>query len=385
MKILWISPWFGNYRIPVYEYLNKLSKGNFYIICSEENTSDLVREKLKASLGEHAIIMSGEKRTTMGNEESDFANSALVIKRQPGLYKKVKEVKPDVVITEGFGGWAPAGICYAVLHRKKLCMFYERTAYVERNSPQWRSWYRRIVGMPVDHFLINGTLTEQYLNEGLHFKHTPKVKGCMCADSFGLAEAVKTVTDADKQVLSKELNLKGGLTYLFVGQMVERKGIEQLLDAWTAHIEKHPDDNLIVIGKGILLDKMKEQYDSCSSVHILGAVNYDLLYRYYALCDVFIMPTLEDNWCLVIPEAMACGKPVASSIYNGGHYELVQNGVNGYNFDPLKKEEILDTLDKFHGADLEAMGKKSVEIESNFTPDKAAQRIFDACKCVFEK
>jgi len=385
MKILWISPWFGNYRIPVYEYLNKLSKGNFYIICSEENTSDLVREKLKASLGEHAIIMSGEKRTTMGNEESDFANSALVIKRQPGLYKKVKEVKPDVVITEGFGGWAPAGIRYAVLHRKKLCMFYERTAYVERNSPQWRSWYRRIVGMPVDHFLINGTLTEQYLNEGLHFKHTPKVKGCMCADSFGLAEAVKTVTDADKQVLAKELDLKGGLTYLFVGQMVERKGIEQLLDAWTAHIEKHPDDNLIVIGKGILLDKMKEQYDSCSSVHILGAVNYDLLYRYYALCDVFIMPTLEDNWCLVIPEAMACGKPVASSIYNGGHYELVQNGVNGYNFDPLKKEEILDTLDKFHGADLEAMGKKSVEIESNFTPDKAAQRIFDACKCVFEK
>lgn len=385
MKILWISPWFGNYRIPVYEYLNKLSKGNFYIICSEENTSDLVREKLKASLGEHAIIMSGEKRTTMGNEESDFANSALVIKRQPGLYKKVKEVKPDVVITEGFGGWAPAGIRYAVLHCKKLCMFYERTAYVERNSPQWRSWYRRIVGMPVDHFLINGTLTEQYLNEGLHFKHTPKVKGCMCADSFGLAEAVKTVTDADKQVLSKELNLKGGLTYLFVGQMVERKGIEQLLDAWTAHIEKHPDDNLIVIGKGILLDKMKEQYDSCSSVHILGAVNYDLLYRYYALCDVFIMPTLEDNWCLVIPEAMACGKPVASSIYNGGHYELVQNGVNGYNFDPLKKEEILDTLDKFHGADLEAMGKKSVEIESNFTPDKAAQRIFDACKRVFEK
>lgn len=385
MKILWISPWFGNYRIPVYEYLNKLSKGNFYIICSEENTSDLVREKLKTTLGKNAIIMSGEKRTTMGNEESDFANSALVIKRQPGLYKKVKEVKPDVVITEGFGGWAPAGIRYAVLHRKKLCMFYERTAYVERNSPQWRSWYRRIVGMPVDHFLINGTLTEQYLNEGLHFKHTPKVKGCMCADSFGLAEAVKTVTDADKQILSKELNLKGGLTYLFVGQMVERKGIEQLLDAWTAHIEKHPDDNLIVIGKGILLDKMKEQYDSCSSVHILGAVNYDLLYRYYALCDVFIMPTLEDNWCLVIPEAMACGKPVASSIYNGGHYELVQNGVNGYNFDPLKKEEILDTLDKFHGADLEAMGKKSVEIESNFTPDKAAQRIFDACKRVFEK
>lgn len=385
MKILWISPWFGNYRIPVYENLNKLSGGNFYIICSKENTSDLVREKLTTALGDHAVIMSGEKRTTMGNEESDFANSALVIKRQPGLYKAIKAIKPDVVITEGFGGWAPAGIRYAVLHRKKLCMFYERTAYVERNSPKWRSWYRRIVGIPVDHFLINGTLTEEYLNEGLHFKHTPKVKGCMCADSFGLSQTVAHVTEDDKKALGEELHLDDGLTYLFVGQMVERKGIKELLAAWKKHIEKYPHDNLVVIGKGILLDKMRKLYDCDPSIHILGAINYDLLYRYYALCDVFIMPTLEDNWCLVIPEAMACGKPVASSIYNGGHYELVKDGVNGYNFDPLKPESILDTLRKFHDADLKAMGAKSVEIESDFTPDKAARRIFEACKSVFKK
>ena len=38
MKILWISPWFGNYRIPVYDQLNKLCKGNFYLICSQENS-----------------------------------------------------------------------------------------------------------------------------------------------------------------------------------------------------------------------------------------------------------------------------------------------------------------------------------------------------------
>jgi len=385
MKILWISPWFGNYRIPVYDNLNKLSGGNFYIICSQENTSDLVREKLKATLGDHAIVMSGEKRTTMGSEESDFANSALVIKRQPGLYKAIKAVKPDVVITEGFGGWAPAGIRYAVLHRKKLCMFYERTAYVERNSPKWRTWYRRIVGIPVDYFLINGFLTEKYLDDILHFKHTPKVKGCMCADSFGLSQAVAKVTDDDKLALHKELGLKEGLTYLFVGQMVERKGIKELLKAWQKHVEAYPNDNLIVIGKGILLDKMKQLYGSYQSVHILGAISYDLLYQYYALCDVFVMPTLEDNWCLVVPEAMACGKPVASSIFNGGHYELVQDALNGYNFNPQREEDILEILGKFHKADLKLMGERSVKIESDFTPDKAAKRIFDACQKVFGK
>lgn len=385
MKILWISPWFGNYRIPVYDQLNKLCKGNFYLICSQENTSDLVRKKLKDTLGTNAIIMSGEKRMTMGNEVSDFANSALVIKKQPGLYKAIKNVNADIIITEGFGGWAPAGIRYAVTHRKKLCMFYERTAYVERNSPKWRSLYRRIVGIPVNHFLINGTLTEEYLNNGLGFKHTPKIKGCMSADSFGLAQAVSSFSKEQKEKLQKELKLNSGLTFLFVGQMVARKGISELLAVWNQHIQKHPQDNLIVIGKGVLEEKLRQKYASESSIHILGAINYDLLYQYYAICDVFIMPTLEDNWCLVIPEAMACGKPVACSIYNGGYYELVQDNINGFKFDPLNPNSILQTLDKFHYADLSKMGVASKEIESNFTPDKAAQRIYKACLKVYKK
>lgn len=385
MRILWISPWFGNYRVPVYACLNQLSNGNFYLICSRENTSDLVRKKLKEALGDHAVVMSGEKRMTMGNDASDFANKSLVLKKQPGLYRAIKELNPDVVITEGFGGWAPAGIRYAVLHGKKLCMFYERTAYVERNSPKWRTMYRKIMGIPVKYFLINGHLTNEYLTNELGFKKTPKVEGCMCADSYGLAEAVSHFGAKERAELKQRLDLHPGLTFLFVGQMVERKGIKELLQAWGQHIANHPQDNLIVIGKGILLDVLKEQYKDESSIHILGGINYDLLYQYYALCDVFVMPTLEDNWCLVVPEAMACRKPVACSIYNGGHYELVKDGVNGYNFDPLQQSSIVETLNKFHHADLNAMGEMSVEIESNYTPDKAAQRIFDACQKTFEE
>ena len=384
MKILWISPWFGNYRVPVYEYLHKMSKGNFYLICSLENTSDLVRRKLKDALREHVVIMSGEKQMTMGNEASDFANKALVLKKQPGLYKAIKEINPDVVITEGFGGWAPAGIQYAVTHRKKLCMFYERTAYVERNSPKWRSLYRRIVGIPVKCFLINGHLTNEYLTNGLGFKNTPKVEGCMSADSYGLAEAVLHLTIEEKEKLRLQLNLQPGLTFLFVGQMVERKGIKELLQAWEKHLANYPQDNLIVIGKGILLETLKSMYKESLSIHILGGIDYDQLYRYYAICDVFVMPTLEDNWCLVVPEAMACRKPIACSVYNGGHYELIKDGVNGYGFDPLHQSSIVETLGKFHQADLKTMGEKSAEIESYFTPDKAAQRIFDACKKIFE-
>lgn len=385
MKILWVTPWFGNYRVPVYDYLNKMTGGNFHLICSVKDTSDLVREKLKATLRDNVTILQNEKRLTLGNEGTTFANKTLVLKWQPGLYNAISAINPDVLIVEGFGSWSPAGIAYSVLHRKKLCMFYERTAYVERNSPAFRTLYRKIIGKPVDCFLVNGQLTKDYVSGKLNFDKKTIVKGCMCADSYSLARLVDGVTAADKEKLKQDLKLQDGLTYLFVGQMVERKGIKNLLAVWNEHIQKHPTDNLVVIGTGILKESLKEQYANIPSIHILGGISYDNLHVYYALCDVFIMPTLEDNWCLVIPEAMACGKAVACSIYNGGHYELVKNGVNGYNFDPQKPQSIVEVLDKFHGEDLAAMGEQSRKIESDYTPDKAAQRMYDACKSLMEE
>ena len=386
MRILWITPWFGNYRIPVYDYLNRQTNNQFYLICNSSDLSELVKGKLTQTLGDHVSILDSEKRLVFGKGgNTTFANATLTIKSVKGLTKKIKEINPDIIIVEGFGSWAPYGIKHAWLHRKKLLMFYERTKYVERNAPWYRKLYRMIIGRTVNHFLINGMQTEEYLNDDLHFKNTPKTLGVMCADSFNLRKQVtETPIDIVKSTKERLGISKQGLTFLFVGQLVERKGIKELLAVWNNHIKKYPNDHLVVIGTGVLKEHLIKKYNSEKGIHIMGGISYDKLPLYYALSNVFIMPTLEDNWCLVLPDAMACGLPVACSIYNGGTAELIKDGVNGYSFDPLNKKSILDTLEAFHQHDLQTMGKHSIEIESNFTPDKAAQRIFDACKSVIQ-
>ena len=386
MRILWITPWFGNYRIPVYDYLNRQTNNQFYLICNSSDLSELVKGKLTQTLGDHVSILDSEKRLVFGKAgNKTFDNATLTIKSVKGLTKKIKEINPDIIIVEGFGSWAPYGIKHAWLHRKKLLMFYERTKYVERNAPWYRKLYRMIIGRTVNHFLINGMQTEEYLTDDLHFKNTPKTLGVMCADSFNLRKQVtETPIDIVKSTKERLGISKQGLTFLFVGQLVERKGIKELLAVWNNHIKKYPNDHLVVIGTGVLKEHLIKKYNSEKGIHIMGGISYDKLPLYYALSNVFIMPTLEDNWCLVLPEAMACGLPVACSIYNGGTAELIKDGVNGYSFDPLNKKSILDTLEAFHQHDLQTMGKHSIEIESNFTPDKAAQRIFDACKSVIQ-
>ena len=90
------------------------------------------------------------------------------------------------------------------------------------------------------------------------------------------------------------------------------------------------------------------------------------------------MPTIEDNWSLVVPEAMSCGLPVATSIYNGCHEELIENGGNGYIFDTFNHEEFAEVLAKFHNVDLVKMGNRSVELEKPYNIDNCTQRVYDA-------
>ncbi|MER8307354.1 hypothetical protein ABS202_18885, partial [Acinetobacter baumannii] len=82
-------------------------------------------------------------------------------------------------------------------------LFYERTAYVERNSPWWRTLYRKIIGKAIDAFLINGQLTREYLENGLGFKKQPKTEGLMVADSKGLENAVNSFPNEEKNELKK--------------------------------------------------------------------------------------------------------------------------------------------------------------------------------------
>ena len=95
------------------------------------------------------------------------------------------------------------------------------------------------------------------------------------------------------------------------------------------------------------------------------------------LLTFFILPTIEDNWSLVVPEAMACGLPIATSIYNGCHPELVHKDENGITFDPYKEETLISALDYFHHQDLKAMGEKSIELEKQFNTENCARRVYE--------
>ena len=75
---------------------------------------------------------------------------------------------------------------------------------------------------------------------------------------------------------------------------------------------------------------------------------------------------------------MACGLPIACSIYNGCYPELVIKDRNGCTFDPLDADSMKEALSYFHHVDLERLGNNSKIIESNYSPSNTAKNIVQA-------
>lgn len=437
MHILWVTRSFLDYRIPVFQALDELVDGSLTLLFSGDYVPQRVTAKAAAALGDRAIPLTGEWK--LGREDRGFmANRNVSIRWQPGLGRRIRELQPDVIVTDGFFKWALPCLLHRIRRGTPLVICYERTAHTERTAQGFRKLYRRWAVRHTDAMCCNGRLCGEY-TQSLGMPADRITYGHMAADTEGLAERARSAeVGARSRELRKELGVgMDGRLFLYAGRLVECKGLRELLNAWQAfqenpnppvdgHLDvaatlrgaelalpnpagpgttarlqqmcsKHCGQEccphvkgqlrtsaaLCLVGDGPLRRELEElsQSRGIRNVRFAGAVDYDEMTPYYAAADAFVMPTLEDNWSLVVPEAMACGLPVLCSKYNGCWPELVHEGVNGWVFDPLDEADTLRALRVAAdpATDLAAMGKKSREIVADHTPQKAAESILAAC------
>ena len=198
------------------------------------------------------------------------------------------------------------------------------------------------------------------------------------------------ISNEEKKTLKTELDLNIDKIYVItVGQFIERKGFDLLLEAWNKLDGKNAE--LIIVGGGD--DRPKYEAfiaeNKLTNVTIIDFLAKEALYDYYKASDIFILPTREDVWGLVVNEAMACGLPVVSSDNCVAAQELIEQGENGfiypvYDIDAMKdclqklvddeklRERIADNnISKIQGNTIENIGKKHIaDIEEWFDNNK---------------
>jgi glycogen(starch) synthase len=151
--------------------------------------------------------------------------------------------------------------------------------------------------------------------------------------------------------LAKELGLGKGPVIGFIGSFYDYEGLDVLIAAMPALIERVPAAKLLLVGGGPMEAALRAQAEAspaASAIRFVGRVPHSEVERYYALTDVLAYPRKASRLTeLVTPlkplEAMAQGKLVAASAV-GGHRELIADGVTGTLFAPDDPQACADAL-----------------------------------------
>ena len=140
----------------------------------------------------------------------------------------------------------------------------------------------------------------------------------------------------------KKYRVEKKITFLFVGQLIDRKGIIELLNAFN----DLPTNYCVLKIAGI--GPHKKTIENLSfknkSIKYLGFLNKEKLIYNLNTSDIFILPSKYDGWGVVITEAMASGLPVIGTKYTSAFNDLIIDGYNGKRCDPYSVKSIKKSM-----------------------------------------
>jgi glycosyltransferase involved in cell wall biosynthesis len=134
---------------------------------------------------------------------------------------------------------------------------------------------------------------------------------------------------------------------LGVLKFIPRENPMELLRGFHSFHRRFPDSALILVGAGPL-EKDLRSYVSTSGlskiVRLVGYARYGELPKWYGISNVFVHPSANECWGVSVNEAMACGLPVVASSLVGSSYDLIKEGVNGYQYPSEDAQALADCL-----------------------------------------
>ncbi len=139
---------------------------------------------------------------------------------------------------------------------------------------------------------------------------------------------------------------------LFVGRLVKRKGVSDLIEAMALVTSEVPGARLTVVGDGPERKLLGEQVSKLGleqSVSFRGTLLGKELQEEYEKCNVFVLPsktvpedTASEGLGLALIEAAIHGKPLVGT-FHGGIPEVISDGVNGLLVNPGEPKELAES------------------------------------------
>ncbi len=313
------------YKLNSYIKRNKKELGDVKVLfCSktEKNRRWKLREKIEFK---HEIL----PRLSISFGRKDLFSYFI----NWNIFKKLSQFSPDRIIVSGWDQFAyQTSVLWGFLKKRRVTIWSGSTEYE-------KSW-RRFLTLPFIKLLV--CLANDYIAYGTRAKeYLIKLGAKEGKIELFLNDVNEEYFKAESKRWSKKrkstkrrYGLRKKYNFIFVGQLISRKGITDLLQAYKNTKDRLSNWGLVIVGYGYLQDEVREfvNKNELGDVHLLGYIEQYKLPKLYIACDVLVLPSREEVWGLVINEALHCGLRTVVSDKCGCVPDLVEGNRNGYVF-----------------------------------------------------
>ena len=250
----------------------------------------------------------------------------------PGLPRRLREGQYDGLI---FGGYnhvtMQIGLAYALLNRIPYFMMCE----VYLNQPRW-IWRKFVKTLPLRFLLTRaagcfptGTLAERYM------RHYGVSEKRMC--HVPNAPDVQAYWQQAQQLAPNRIQMRRETGFgdesviLFVGRLIDLKEVDTLLHAF-AQVAKGRPCRLVILGDGPTQPRLERLSRDLGIAHLVsfpGFLPPDQLPKWYAMSDLFVLPSSDETWSVVVLEALASGVPVVITKMVGCFADVLNDPIVG--------------------------------------------------------
>ena len=306
-------------------------------------------------------------------------------------YKKLNLYNPEVVIIGGYDRLACwAALFWAKKHKRKAIVMIE-SHYLDRPRSVIKESVKKLFISRCNAILAAGTRHRDYvIRLGAKSENIFIMKG-VGGVNLSLYQTAVLEGRKNKIELCNKLGFPCRNYFLYVGRFSPEKNLLFLLKTYKRlkNKERTDDWGLILVGDGPQRKEIESfiKDNGIKNVFFPGFIQKEKLPYFYAISDVFVLPSISETWGLVVDEAMVSGLPVLVSNQCGCYPDIVRDGINGFSFDPFNENELFGFMkDIVKGKyDLEAMGKASLKIIKEYTPEKVAEIFKKAINFVIEE
>jgi glycosyltransferase involved in cell wall biosynthesis len=274
---------------------------------------------------------------TLFSEEPITKIPSILIKKK--LFKVLNDLNPEVVI---LSGWDSIPALFALLWALKNnipTVIISESQEFDFKRNVIKELAKRIILKLIDSAFVGGVNQSDYLIK-LGFKKERIFLGCDVVDNDFFFQS----NEADNKKIASQLPRCFFMTSC---RFVEKKNLFYLIKVFEKFQRKIEGWSLVLVGDGPLKEDLiglSNQLNISEKIVFTGYQEYESIRSIYKSASCFVLPSITEQWGLVINEALASGIPVLCSERAGCAPNLIENNEVGYTFDPFSEDDLEEKM-----------------------------------------